>query len=403
MPKIKIMSEIKYTVIHQDESHKVSKLLRVYKEDPFSARIMYFNDTSGYTSERLVIFEYPNGDFEIVGFEKTFGVSISNRIYTREKKKSSIIYKKNKFYITRDKKISQLTYGGLYNFFLYYFSGKVEMTSKMTSGIEILKQRFKWIRFIEETPSLHGLSFNSVINHKLYNLNDALRYLYKSPIKVAKIVSENLQQHTRGGISKSWKLMLPYLTNSENIRIEMIKHHLFPDTVRMAKTLNKKVNCSWSLKRLELEHNKWSKEITLTILRCEPLENLTVAKIYREFAEFSGFKLLVTNKDMMYEGMIQNHCVATYIQRVNRGDCAIFHIQGYTLELCFGNQDYYSVKPKKLYISQFRGHKNINAPVELFNMVDNKIADFMIERKDSIEQLLETKNEVAHAAECVWL
>jgi hypothetical protein len=180
--------------------------------------------------------------------------------------------------------------------------------------------------------------------------------------------------------------------------MEMIQHHLFQDACRMARILDKKVNCSWSLKRLTEEHDKWSREITFIVLSNEPVSDLIIKEVYREFAEYSGYRLLTTNIDMLGEGMIQNHCVGTYIHKVNRGQCAIYHIEGYTLEARFSTYWDEKVrgftKENVFHNGQFRGRKNESAPPELEARVNKKMEEFNEILKERKYAVVDTDTEV---------
>jgi hypothetical protein len=141
----------------------------------------------------------------------------------------------------------------------------------------------------------------------------------------------------------------------------------------MAKTLDKRVNCSWSTKRLKDEHDKWSKEIT-DIVFTENDRKLTLAQIYLDFAESSGFKILQTTKEMNLEGRRQSHCVATYVKKADGGNCAIYSISDYTLELTKSWINNYT--KQVLQITQFKGYKNCEAPQELYDMVKSELVKF---------------------------
>jgi hypothetical protein len=170
------------------------------------------------------------------------------------------------------------------------------------------------------------------------------------------------------------------------------------DTCKMAKTLGRKVNCKWGLTRLKEEHDKWAREITRIILDCEKEFELNIRPEYKAFADFSGFRLLRTNKDMLEEGMSQNHCVGTYIDRVDRGECAIFHVDGYTLQVgietktervsvmpetsLFGNGRITMPVSKHVEVKsfknlQFRGKHNKSAPKELVAEVQSYMDEFV--------------------------
>jgi hypothetical protein len=96
--------------------------------------------------------------------------------------------------------------------------------------------------------------------------------------------------------------------------------------------------------------------------------------------------------------MIQNHCVGTYIDRVDRGDCAIFHVDGYTLQVgiefktekvkvmpetsIFGNGRITMPETKMVEVKtfknlQFRGKHNKSAPQELVDEVQSYMDEFI--------------------------
>lgn len=392
--------DVKYTVLKTGESSKLNKLLTVYKKDPFAARVIFFNsDSNEFFSSRLVMFEHKNGDCQICLFRKTFGMSVTNRIYSREKKMQSITYSKKKFYIysSHNNKIIQLTYNGLENFMHYLTSYGIRDFDR-DIVINILIKKFSWIRFIQENDVLHSTAFTTFIRYKLFNLKDALRHIFKCPYPVIEVILYRVDTKTKNDIDifgeriyvndlpnhtthinrlKRWKSISKYLINVENLKIEMLSHSIFNDACRMAKILDKKINCSWSINRLVEEHDKWSKEITHIVLSAEEKYDLKIGDIYREFARFSGYKLLTTNIDLLNEGMIQKHCVGTYIDRVNKGHCAIFHIEGFTLEIGYNQPIYGEVNSvNKVQFKQFKGKGNSSAPSELTLKVKGVIEGF---------------------------
>ena len=59
---------IECTVIRESNRSKVDELFRMYKEDPFKARVKYFNSDKQYWFTRLVIFTHGPEDFMIVEY-----------------------------------------------------------------------------------------------------------------------------------------------------------------------------------------------------------------------------------------------------------------------------------------------------------------------------------------------
>lgn len=366
----------KFKILHEDDTDSVNKLIELYKKDAYKARVVYMNDNGGnYIQSRIVIFFHENGKFNIVHFHKKFGISKTNRLYSSQSVQSQIIYNGKFWYRYKDRgslKIRALNRNHLDNFH----------TSATKNIIrDFLFEKFSWLRFVIECNI--PLPFNTIIKHKLYSFNDSLKHMYKVPLPVAKLLWE--KEFVNNDRNLTWEKMIKiyksYLINVENLKDEFIKFSIFFDCLRMAKILDKKVNCSWSIKRLEQEHNSWSKEITNIVLENEPLKELYIAGIFKQFAEFSGYKLLTTNKDLLGEGMRQQHCVGIYISAVESGRSGIYHIDGYTLELVkgrpFGNGGMVQGGDiKSITINQFRGLRNINAPDELFKEVLYKVNEF---------------------------
>lgn len=377
-------NKVDFHLIQESKSSDIDKLFDVYRKDPRKARVLYFNDKNKYTQFRLVLFKKGNKDFEIVWFKKSVGISKTNRIYSRQKKVQSLIYKGGKFYLintNRSSGIVQLTWNGLSSFVSNFTTWS---EAKSHPIITSLFKKFSWMRFVSENSILHNVSFNSITRYKLYNLNDALKHLFKVPLPVVKNLMIMFKDYSSHDSIKIWKEMKDVLINVENLKPELFRSHIFMDTCKMARTLDKKVNCSWGEKRLKLEHDEWSKEITNTVLEFEDERQLNVAEIFIIFSEYSGYKLLKSNKDLLREGMTQKHCVGTYINRVDNGGAGIYHINGYTLELCFERVHHFtnfgglamSTNNKYLKNVQFRGYRNCCAPNSLYETVNGLINSF---------------------------
>ena len=75
------MKKIKYKQLYLQENKKVENLFKLYKKDSYTSRVIYFNDNQDYEIHRIGVFEKKNDDFNIILFEKKYGISITNRIY----------------------------------------------------------------------------------------------------------------------------------------------------------------------------------------------------------------------------------------------------------------------------------------------------------------------------------
>lgn len=227
-------------------------------------------------------------------------------------------------------------------------------------------------------------SFNYISKHKLTSLKKMLQFTYKVTYPLAKKIHENITyRHTFKKISNEYT---DYVTNIHKFNFDFFEidnTNILYDSLSMAKTLNNKINLSWSVKRLKKEHDKMSKiitDITYSELNM-PLNNHI---IYKKFAEFSGYKLLESSKELVYEGMKRKHCVGTYVNRVNSHLSGIYSINEYTLELNKVYDDETSRYIIKL--NQFRGFNNKLAPEKLIIEVEHKINEFnrMIKENDTL-------------------
>ena len=354
--------EAKYIELYSRKSELVDTLFRIYQKNKFNARVFYMNESNqNFKNNRIGVFGEPNGDFNIVYFTRTFGISKTNIIYSRESRVFSIIKKGNKFYFKNKLSIKPLTYQHVLN----------------CQNFDIIKNelvsRLPWLRYITENNTIESVSFNTIYSKKIFSLEKALKYEYKLPYPSAKLLHNiklsNNQQ------AKFIRYYVEYLDNIENLHntLPTYDFSIFYDTIKMAKTLNRKVNCSWSARRLKEEHDNWSKEIT-DIVFTEGDRRMNLSELYIRFSEFSGFKILQSTKEMNIEGRKQSHCVATYVSKVDSGSCGIYSIKDYTLELTKTWVNNYT--QQVLMISQFRGYRNCEAPEELVNIVKDKLSAF---------------------------
>lgn len=387
-----------------DVSEDFQKFLELYKEDRKKARIVYFHsnddlaaynqynqynrfNTRGFSFQQLIMFEKDNGDFTIVLSTIKWGMSITSKMYKSESADSMISYKSRgrKFWlITKSKKGKML---------LPLTLSKLHMAfgSKANAVIEELQDRFGWIRYVQENSVAQNTAFNTIIRNRIFSLESMMRHVYKVPYPIAKKLhaaqAEGSIMRTLG--HKKFDTFLRYIDNIENLTEERAKNPLFWDTIRMAMVMDKRVNCSWGDARLKKEHDDWSMEITLTLMDAKN-RDMKVAKLYAEFEEFSKYELIKTTREMVREGLVNKHCVASYISKVDNGNCGIFRIDGHTLEVVrelMGG--FYGLK-----MLQFKGYRNEEAPDELKQSVQNMLNHFNEEKKKAYEE--ETKGNHDH-------
>jgi hypothetical protein len=236
------------------------------------------------------------------------------------------------------------------------------------------------------------------MTYKLFNADKVLKHIYKVPKSVIKVLTDDYDGRHNIGYSqmpkKQWDRIKPYLINVENLKIDFLRNQYFHDTIEMAIKLDKRVNCSWSLNRLKTEHDIWSKELRVIMLEFEPLIDLDPSKIYKDFEAFTGYRLLTTNHDLIAEGQKNNHCVAGYVDSVRRGQCGIYQVSGYTLEVRYGVNYYSDISKNKktMVFSQLRGYKNADAPVKL-NIVVKEYIDAFNNKYNFVEYEKSLKEE----------
>jgi hypothetical protein len=354
--------------LYKTDSPSVNALYEYYRKDRYIARVIYMNDNNQhrYENYRLVLFTEENGDFSIVQFRRKYGISISNKIYNREKRLMTITYKGGKFwYINnsgKQKMVRPLTLNQL---------GRTINQNYFTIIINKLQERFTWIRFLNEEKILMDTAFNTIIKQKIYSYKKAIKHEYKTPYPIGNILHKKFMKGNLDSFFiKNFKYNLPYLINIESLKEEWFSNlGLFRDSIKMAKTLDKKVNCSWSLRRLKEEHDKWAKIIT-DIMFIDGDRPMRIDEVFTKFMEYSKYEMLKTTSEMAFEGKKQNHCVATYVSNVENGRCGIYRVDDYTLEV---KKDW---NKKTLYLAQLRGYSNSSAPEQLVEEVKEKIKKF---------------------------
>jgi hypothetical protein len=152
----------------------------------------------------------------------------------------------------------------------------------------------------------------------------------------------------------------------------------------MAKTLGVKLNLAWGLNRLRLEHDKWAKEIVEVLLTYEPFRELNIARVYKDFAEYSGYEILTSNHALIEEGKVMGHCVGTYSGEVDRGSCGIFRVHGCTLDLRFSVRYFSEDKRDVLYMNQYQDFGNSRPAEKAYTDVQNMLTKFNADVVDDL-------------------
>lgn len=350
--------EDSYKLLFKTTSEKADKLFELYQRDRFVARVIYMNDTSDYARFRLMLFTRKNGDFKIVYFRKTFGISKTNVMYNHDKRLFEVIFKGGKFYLldnTKNRKrivtLTRISLQSVCNNARFYMNEN----ALYESILRVLTIKFTWLRFMIEHNVCENVAFNTIISKKIYNLKKALKHEYKTTYPVAKMLHKySVKDNYMKNLIASLKNYSSYISNMESLSSELIEDAaLLHDSVNMAKTLGKIVNLSWSKRRLKEEHDKWAKIIS-DIVFIDGDREMHIGEIFLEFEDFSNYNVIKTTKEMAYEGKRQNHCVATYVNKVDSGGTAIVTTKEYTIELVSKYTQYGSV----IIVKQMKGYNN---------------------------------------------
>jgi len=370
----------KSTLLVENKPPEIDTLFKLYQKNRYHARVFFKNSTSHQFIKTTTWLHEEGNNFSIVQYRKIHGISVTNRMYSRKSVEFSITYKKGKFWFITG---SAARVKGVKHFTLSHVS-VMEQPKKI---MEVLISKFPWVQFLMENNLLTSISVNTIKKNKLFTFKKALKYKYKTNYPTAKLLHLNPSYLIMHELPRKTK----YLKNIESIKEDWLKprediHTYFHDTLRMAETLDRQVNCSWSDSRLKEEHDKWSDEIT-EIIYNEADRELKIKEVFIEFRDFSNLNMLTTTKEMFLEGKKQSHCVGTYVKRVDNGNCAIFTYNKYTIEV--------GIKlNKELYIVQCRGFRNKNADEESMAYINHLISEFnkTIQAKKIKEGGLSTKS-----------
>ena len=149
----------------------------------------------------------------------------------------------------------------------------------------------------------------------------------------------------------------------------------FDDLIKMANEVNQKINFSLNKTNIKEQHDR----ILLENIDKMKVKQIHVDDKYLILEKYlpRHFKMIKNGKDLLFEGLTQKHCVNSYSDNINKGQCCIltteYDDKRYTAEITFGrgwlsddNQDIYR-------INQFKGYANSSVPTELIDELQDVI------------------------------
>ena len=129
--------------------------------------------------------------------------------------------------------------------------------------------------------------------------------------------------------------------------------------------------------------------------------DLNIEEEFIKFGNRAGYPILKTTKELALEGKRNNHCVATYVNKVDNGSCGIYRVGENTLEIVRG----YFNKKWALRIGQIRGYKNSSVPEYLQNDILKEIIKYnkeVIDIECSEEFYKNGVNQAAPINDEIW-
>lgn len=175
-----------------------------------------------------------------------------------------------------------------------------------------------------------------------------------------------------------------------------IDRGIIKDYVNMVDDMGEKLNLDIkSFQRLRELHNDIGHRYTLKKISGK----LTVDEDYKLIKfDHPDYKVkMISDIDtLVQEGLTMKHCVVSYFEKINNGQCAIFHIDkkgdggdGWTIEvnktgLSSVSETGEKIKPK-FRISQVRGRWNKSAPEEVKNDIKRMVGEIIEDDQPRLE------------------
>lgn len=347
-------------IINVTENKHIDNLFNYYRENPNDA-LVYFNfkGRQVFAKIKIILTEKSNGEFSFIKVMQTFGISKTKKLYNSSKTISGIIYSNKKLWYKLGPNVRHLKITDIQDF------SRDEKDRIMT----YFEDKFDWFQFLsEESGFFSDFPLNRILTYKLTNKKKLLRHYIKAPYPVIENYMARFNPHNCISMIKAWRFDNTVLLNIHKLTQEFVRSKHYRDSFKMAANLGKTINCEWSLARLEEEHDKLTKENEAYLFMFMEERVLKVADIFKEFAEFSGYRMMLTNKDLYEEGKRKKHCVGDYESAVNYGNSGIYSVYDCTLEL---------VKDGKgVAIQQYWDTRNTEPAMISKSLVKDKVKEF---------------------------
>lgn len=185
-------------------------------------------------------------------------------------------------------------------------------------------------------------------------------YIYESELSSLKLEYdfELLKQYYHYTFIQNNESYLKANSKNENILIK--------DYLNLCKLLSINVNLRMtSFKKLKQEHDRLALELIERDIEKRDI------RIKEEYKKLDFISLIKTTEDLVLESKRQHHCVASYLQSIENGFCAIYtdlySSKRYTIEISYSST-------KQIYIlNQCKGVFNSEPPVEYLKILREKL------------------------------
>lgn len=277
-----------------------------------------------------------------------------------------------------------------------WFGGTVQGIPHLTDVLKALNK--EWFTLGLMGILTKGL-LEKVLNSKITNPTDyAKAYIKVMRINCSpKLLLNAVTQHNivssyiyRGAqLAKDLNHFLEYMIRYKQQDLysnENFNH--IQDLERQAMILGKKIDYMWSDKRMQEEHNNWTKEIME--LEMNSISDVTLNWL-QEFHQYmpEGFTLLDTQKKVFAEGKSMHHCVYTnYWSSIKAGRYIAIHIDTGSETATLG----LNVENGKLGYNQMYGTYNRSVSSSLhirvrmwLNSIENTVPPALLMQRELID------------------
>ena len=221
-----------------------------------------------------------------------------------------------------------------------------------------------------------------ILANKITNPTDCCKAILKS-LKF-KGSPELFRVYIKSGKNKVQFLHLAYVSKNVDNIFQYHPHKEFihnDDLINQAQLLNKKIDWSWSKKRLESEHEKYTSELMF-------FESKFIKDVQLEYDSLpnlpEGWKILTTLKEVFMEGSIMKHCIYTnYWTSISNYKYVVIHLDYNDLPITIGlnvlNNYYNNENRPALKIDQHYSKRNALLTEEVKNYIKSILTEEKLE------------------------